>query len=198
MSFQLVQGVSAENISGVHSAYSVTENGVSAVLSAELIADFFVKALSKLEERVFFYLELPCSDDEEKKLRSKKSDPFHYNVYYLDGCTIPVAKAIMKRYGELLMNDGLARFGFGSHKSGEEIGKFKYQNISAYGRSKVFADILEKLGAAREEEYKTLWDNFSDETPGCCSVVEINGETVFDIPEKLKSEGMYLADTVEE
>lgn len=198
MSFQLVQGVSAENISGVHSAYSVTENGVSAVLSAELIKDFFIKAVSKLEERVFFFLELPCTDEEEKKLRCKKSDPFHCNVYYLDGCTIPVAKAVMKRYGDLLVNDGVAAFGFGSHKSGEEIGKYKYQNVSAYGRSKVFAAVLEELGVPREDGYKTLWDNFSDETPGCCSVVEINGETVFDIPEKLKSEGMYLADTVEE
>lgn len=198
VTFNLVQGVSAENLEGIHSAYYADENGVSAVLSAELIKSAVNYAVKQLEERVFFFLELPCTDDEEKNLRKSKTDPFHYNLYYLDGCTIPVAEAIMKRYGELLVNDGLCRFGFGSHETGEEIYCLNYQNISVYGNRRKFEPFFAKLKIPFEKNYKTLWDNFSNETPGGCTLVEINGETVYDIPEALKSEGMYLADTFEE
>ncbi len=198
MSFELVQGVGAENIDGVHSAYSVLENQITAVLGAELFEPVISAVINKLPEPVFFFLELPCSDDEEKKLRKSKSDPFHYNVYYLDGCTIPVARAIMKRYGELLINDGMSRFGFGSHESGAEIYCLNYQNIAIFGNVKDYEPIFKKLKIPFEKEHKTLWDNFTNETPGSIAVVEINGETVYDIPELLKGEGMYLAQTLEE
>lgn len=197
MSFMLTEGVSAENLDGVHSAYFADENGISAVLDAQLLTPVAEAVIEKLAEPVFFFLELPCSEDEEKELRKSKSDPFHYKVYYLDGCTIPVARAIMKRYGELLVNDGISRFGFGSHKTGEEIYFLEYQNISLFGKREVYEPIFKKLSVPFEKDYRTLWDNFSQETPGSCFAVEINGETVYDIPIHLKSEGMYLAETLE-
>ena len=198
MSFQLVQGVSADNLEGIHSAYCICANGISAVLSAELIGKAVEDLLKSFEEPVFFFVELPCSDDEEKKFRKSKTDPFHYNLYYLDNCTLSVADAIMKCYGDLLINDGLCRFGFGSHKNGEEIYCLNYQNISVYGEAAKFEPVFAGLGAAKEDEIKNLWDNFTKDTPGTSLSVEINGETVYDIPVKLKSEGMYLSYVIEE
>lgn len=198
MSFQLVQGVSADNLDGVDSAYCICDNGISAVLSAELIARAVEGLIKRLEAPVFFFVELPCSDEEEKRLRKSKTDPFHYNLYYLDNCTLPVANAVMKRYGELLVNDGVCRFGFGSHSSGEEIYCLKYQSISVYGDAKKFEKAFKELGVPKQAEIKTLWDNFSDDSPGTSFSVEINGETVYDIPVNLKSEGMYLSDVIEE
>lgn len=195
MVFELCQGVGADNLSGIYSAYKTEENGLSAVLSCELIYPAINGILELLDEPVFFFLELPCTEDEEKKLRKSKSDPFHYNVYYLDGCTIPVAKAIMKRYGELLINDGISRFGFGSHKSGDEIYCLNYQEFRIYGNSGKYEKVLKKLKVQHDDSYKSLWDNFSDETPGNSMMVEINGESVYNIVENLKSEGMYLAET---
>ena len=52
--------------------------------------------------------------------------------------TLAVAEAIMKRYGQLLINDGLCRFGFGSHSEQEEIYCLKYQVLSVYGEQKKF------------------------------------------------------------
>lgn len=198
LSFRLTQGVSAEDLSGIHSAYYADENGVSAVLSGELIRPVVEEAIKKLAEPVFFFLELPCSEDEERELRKSRSDPFHYGIYYLDGCTLPVAQAIMNRYGDLLVNDGLSRFGFGSHETGEEVYCLNYQNVSVYGKRESYEPIMKKLSVPFEKDYRTLWDNFSQETPGSSAVVEINGETVYDIPKLLKAEGMYLAEIAEE
>ena len=121
--FYLVEGVAADDLEGVRSAYSAdVQNGsVDAVLSAELLLPLAEKAVRLLQERVFFFIELPCTRQQEQSLRKNNTDGFHYDVYYLDGCTMPVAEALLKRYGELLVNDGICRFGFGSHESGEEI-----------------------------------------------------------------------------
>ncbi len=198
MTFKLIQGVDVNNIENVHSAYSIDENGIYSVLSAEIYEEAVSELVGKLVEPVFFFLEIPCSAEEEKMLRKSKSDPYHYNIYYLDNCTIPVAKAIMERYGELLANDGVSRFGFGSHSSNEEIYCKGYQTVSVYGDVNKFKTVFEKENIPCEAEIKTLWDVLSYENTGTCSTVEINGETVNDIEVNLKSEGMYLADTVEE
>ena len=197
MDFKLSAGVCAENLTGIHSAYKKTENGFSAILSHELFSEILPDLVECLEEKVFFFLEIPCTEEEEKSLRKNKTDPFHLNVYYLDNCTKEVAKAIIKRYGELLCADGLAKYGFGSHKNGEEIYCVSYQEMFVYG-GEAFGKVFEKSGIPCEENYKTLWDNFTEETPGECSGVELNGETVYDIPENLKSEGMYKGEVRED
>lgn len=198
MSFKLIQGVTAENLDGIHSAYYTDKNGISAVLSAELIESAVCSLIKSLDEPVFFFIELPCGEDQEKVLRKNKTDPFHYDLYYLDNCTLPVAQAIMGRFGELLVNDGICRFGFGSHSSGEEIYCLNYQVVSVYGSSEKIEPVFKKLGAVKEKNFRTLWDNFSADTPGTSASVEKDGETVYDIPVNLEPEGMYLADTLEE
>ena len=198
MSFELVQGVSVENIDNIHSAYSILDNGISAIVSAEQMSTLIKDLIKQLDEPVFFFVELPCGEDEEQKLRKSKTDPLHYNLYYLDNCTLPVAEAIMKRYGQLMINDGFCRFGFGAHETGEEIYCLKYQMISVYGNSDKFSKCFDKHKIPCEKEFVSLWDTFTNEAPGISSAVEINGETVYDIVENLKSEGMYHADVVEE
>lgn len=198
LGFQLVQGVSVDNCDKIHSAYSVSDNSFSATVSAELIYPLLADLIKQLAEPVFFFIELPCSEEEEKKLRKAKTDPLHYNLYYLDNCTLPVAEAIMKRYGQLLINDGLCRFGFGSHSKSEEIYCLKYQVVSVFGEQSKFKKCFDKYKIPCEDNLLTLWDTFTNEAPGVSTLVELNGETVYDIAENLKSEGMYLADVIEE
>lgn len=198
MAFKLVEGISVENLTGIKSAYSVDNNGIYAEISGEKIYPLICDLIKKLDEPVFFLLEYPCDEMKEKELRQSKDSPFHYDLYYLDNCTIPVALAIMKRYGQILINDGLSRFGFGAHKTGEEIYCMKYQTISIYGDIKKFEKTFEKNKISKELNFKTLWDNFTDDKPGISSAVEVNGENVYTIIENLKTEGIYLADTIEE
>ena len=198
MSFQLVQGVSVEDYSGIHSAYSVDKNSIYAEISGEKIYPLVCDLIKCLDQPVFFFIEYPCRQDKEDKLRKSEIAPLHFDLYYLDNCTIPVALAIMKRYGQLLINDGLCRFGFGAHETGEEIYCMKYQVISVYGDTDKFSKAFEKNKIPKHKNVKTLWDTFSDEHPGLSSAVEINGENIYTILENLKPEGLYLADTLEE
>ena len=185
--FSLIAGVDVELPEGFHSAYHETDDGFEAVVSAEKIAPLVGGFIDVLEEPVFFFLELPKNVNDE--------DNEGYDVFYLDNCTLPVAKAIMKRYGELLVQDGLSRFGFGSHKSNYEVYVMDYQQVNIYypEKTKVKA-LLENLGIVRTDKLVTMWDSFSEQTPGISIRVELNGENVFDIPENLKGEGMYKAE----
>ena len=198
MSFQLIEGVvlSEAALEGVKSAYSVSgDNMIDSVLSAELIRPLLERGAKLLPEPHFFFLELPCTEDEEKSLRKSKSDPTHYKVYYLDNCTEPVTQALLKRYGDLLINDGLTRFGFGSNQTSEEIYVLDYQQVQIYADDGRFVPLFEELGAERVKTVITPWDNFTPDNAGVSLAVETEGETTDMIPVNLAEEGMYLAET---
>ncbi len=185
--FSLCQGVYAEGTEGLKSSYRLLEQGAEGLLSADAIADCARGFIKMIAEPVFFFLELPEDMDGDGK----------YSLYYLDNCTKAVAEAIMKRYGELLVNDGAARFGFGSNKTDEEIYFTDYQEFSIYTkRTAAMEKLLASVGAVKTDKPDSIWELLSEENQGSLSVVEIEGETVFDIPDNLKQAGMYKAESV--
>ena len=64
----------------------------------------------------FFILELPVSIDREKVIAKNIIKESHKDVYYIDGCSREECLALLIRYGNLLINDGLSQFGFGGIK----------------------------------------------------------------------------------
>ena len=74
----------------------------------------------------------------------------------------------------------------------------RYRIVS--GKKRIIRKKLEKLfdrlgiDVVGEDEVVTLWDLINEDNAGCISCVEADGETVFDIPENLKPEGMYEAE----
>ncbi len=196
MDFKLIEGVTMGEaaLKNVRSAYVPFEGGLDSILSAEFILPFLRDGVKLLPEPHFFFMELPCTEDEEKELRKQKSDPLHYKVYYLDGCTEPVSQAIIKRYGALLVNDGLVRFGFGSNKTNEEIYVSYYQQVTVYSENTRFEELFIKQGACKGKTLVTPWDNFSEDNVGISMAVEIEGESCEDIVSRLTKEGMYLAE----
>lgn len=50
-----------------------------------------------------------------------------------------------------------------------------------------------------QEEFKVYdrWNTFSQETPGECRLVSINGFDVYDVAEQLKKQGLYRAKIIE-
>ena len=198
--YKLTEGISVDNISEVHSAYALADsNNIRATLSAEEILSFMRKAVRLLEAPLFFFMEVPLSNDEEKSIRQSPGAAFHSQVYYLDNCTHSVIDAIVSRYGDLLINDGLTKFGFGSHKTSDELYFMDYQVINIYGQdTDKYAQVLEISGAKKESELITLWDCLSNDNCGERTAVELNGETVYDIVENLTEVGLYKSDIIEE
>lgn len=178
--FVLCQGVSLRTVGDVRSAFSAEGENIRGILSAELLIPAAKAFIKVIKEPIFFFIELPAETSDK------------YEVYYLDNCTKPVVDAIIKRYGELLANDGICRFGFGSNSTDEEIYFEDYQEFSAYvKRPEALCKALEKLGVKHGESYPTLWEQFSDDNVGCLSPVELDGESVYDIPIALEQAGMY-------
>lgn len=199
--FTLPDGIDITDISGLKNAYFVTgEGSFAALLSAEKLAGFISAFTELIPEPVFFFLELPCSPEEEKELRATEDDPFHYKLYYLDNCTRPVIRALLKDYGSMLINDGICRFGFGGNVSGDEIYVQSYKVMSLYcsdkDRTRKAEALLKEQGAEKVSQLITPWDIISKDNPGYCARAEEDGISPYDLPDMFKKAGMYYAETV--
>lgn len=203
MNFELPLGIDIPDISGLKSGYKQSDENrgcITALLSAEVLLDFIRGFTEAMDEPIFFFLELPCTADEEKELRKKDEREFHYKLYYLDNCTKPVIRAILKTYGSMLVNDGICRFGFGGNESGDELYVQSYKVMSIYcGNAQLerrTIGLLEKCGAQKEKDLLTPWDLLSPYNSGTCVRAEEDGINAYDIPELLADAGMYFAETV--
>ncbi|MCD7771500.1 MAG: hypothetical protein LUH23_05385 [Oscillospiraceae bacterium] len=174
---KLIAGVSV-NADSLRKEYKIEDSRLTLTLSAEDYKSFFKQTVAKFQEPMFFFIEVPDGDSEE------------YLNYYLN-CTVPVAKAILKRYGGILFTDGVIRFGFGS-EVGDEIYMQEFQHLDIYSNSlSKFEPIVKSLGYKNNPEAQTIWDVLSDDNPGMRECVEVDDESFEDIIENLTEVGLY-------
>ncbi|MCD7733107.1 MAG: hypothetical protein LUH56_06675 [Oscillospiraceae bacterium] len=174
---KLIAGVSV-GADSVRKEYKIEDGRLTLTLSAEDYKSFFRQAIAKFTEPMFFFIEVPDGDSDE------------YLTYYLN-CTVPVAKAILKRYGGILFSDGVIKFGFGS-EAGDEIYMQEFQRLDIYSNSlSKFEAIVKSLGYKNNPEATTIWDVLSDDNPGMRECVEVDDESFEDIVENLKDVGLY-------
>lgn len=203
--FQLAQGNSVSSLDGIHECYQVEqaarEQGVAPkyILTMNISFENLLPLLEifckHLDEPGFFFCEVPVSQTEEEKLRESENSPFHYNVYYKDGCRREELLGILGKYGKWLLPDGMACFGFASHITDDEIYVMKYKIVRIYTRNlQKYQSMLERFRVPHEEKIRTVWQNFGDKTPGKCSLVTIGGKTVYDIVKELMENGLYFAE----
>ena len=120
----------------------------------------------------------------------------HKDVYYIDNCSREEFLVLLIRYGDLLVNDGLSKFGFGGHKSHDEIMLDSYNVVTIYSKElSKFNDFFEPHNIQFVEELVTAWKTLSKTSPGISEIYESNGKTVYDLPEELAEWGIYLAET---
>lgn len=182
--FLITQGIALSDTNWIGEFFESISGGYAVYPSADKMKALAERFIDKISEPMFFFLELPKEDEALK-----------YDVYYLE-CTKPVARAVLKRYGELLINDGVSRFGFGSHKNNEEIYFSSLQTVCIYTeRKSEFEELLKSLGISNDKKLSAA-DKFDPESDDI-TLVELDGETVFDAAENLKSAGLYFDSTVE-
>ena len=174
----------------------LTEHHLMANVHAEKILEVFQHFIVIHDEPLFFILELPVSIDREKVIAKNIIKESHKDVYYIDGCSREECLALLIRYGDLLVNDGLSKFGFGGHKSHDEIMLDSYNVVTIYSKElSKFNDFFEPHNIQFVEELVTAWKTFSKTSPGISEIYECNGKTVYDLPEELAEWRIYLAET---
>lgn len=175
--------------------YQVEENRILANIGVDKLRAVLEDFILMHSEPLFFILELPTNAFEEELDKNGEIKQFHKDVYYIDGCSRENAADLLDQVGEMLIQDGMAEFGFGGHESGDEIMICKYNLVILFGKEiGKYHDFLKKRGIPQTEELITAWDTFSQEAPGSCQMYSIDGRDVYDIPELYKTWGMYLAE----
>ncbi len=186
--FNLAQGNRVDDISNIHQAYHIKNNNILCNVSFENLKKTVTGLVNLLAEPLFFFIEVPSDNID--------SDDDNMDVYYLDNCTLPVILAIIERYGDILFNDGIAEFGFGSLANDDEIYIMKYKLLNIYSSDiGKFSDFLDKIDFPKENNIVTVWDVLSETNTGSCTSVESEGENIYDIIENLKEVGMYFSHT---
>ena len=193
----LVKGHQVSLLENLFESFTkLTEHHLMANVHAEKILEVFQHFIVIHDEPLFFILELPVSIDREKVIAKNIIKESHKDVYYIDGCSREECLALMIRYGDLLINDGLSKFGFGGHKSHDEIMLDSYNVVTIYSKElSKFNDFFEPHNIQFVEELVTAWKTFSKTSPGISEIYESNGKTVYDLPTELSEWGIYLAET---
>ena len=207
--FHLIKGTHIVDHTRLEEEFTATDNGFLANVSAEHIAPVFEKFLQLFrdDEPLFLFIEVPSNiSDERIKRQAADGIPgeievFHRDVYYLDGYfKEQMLLFLHSGVGELLINDGLVHFGFGSLESHDEIGKYKYNIMQIFCSPKTdsFFSVFSSIGIPYREKITTAWDIISPDNPGENSIYRFNGMTVYDLLEQMKELGIYKAETREE
>ena len=193
----LVKGHQVSLVENLFESFTkLTEHHLMANVHAEKILEVFQHFIVIHDEPLFFILELLVSIDREKVIAKNIIKESHKDVYYIDGCSREECLALLIRYGDLLINDGLSQFGFGGHKSHDEIMLDSYNVVTIYSKElSKFNDFFEPHNIQFVEELVTAWKTFSKTSPGISEIYESNGKTVYDLPEELAEWGIYLAET---
>lgn len=199
--FKIIEGLNVSGIDGIKSSYvRINNNEITCVISAEKIKTIVLKAVRAIK-KPYFFLEVPCTDAQEAELSKKGDNGLHMQLYNLE-VTTDVAEAILERYGDLLINDGVTNFGFCSLETETEIYVMPFQNIMLYNKNdvQVFEKILKEQNIVENSKDKHITiDSFlSTNNPADRVLVELDGETVFDVIENLKEVGLTLYDIIKE
>ena len=193
----LVKGHRVSLVENLFESFTkLTEHYLMANVHSEKILEVFQHFIAIHDEPLFFILELPVSIDREKVIAKNIINELHKDVYYIDNCSREECLVLLIRYGDLLVNDGLSKFGFGGHKSHDEIMLDSYNVVTIYSKElSKFNDFFEPHNIQFVEELVTASETFSETSPGISEIYESNGKTVYDLPEELAEWGIYLAET---
>lgn len=195
--FITASGVSVPFPEKITEGYKAFEPGFECNVSFEklqpLLTDFYVG----LEEPLVLILHTPLPTHEEAQ--QSGSGRLHEQVHYMKGCTKNQISMIMQAYGEIILNDGMSRFGIASEVSRDEIFIAKYKIVYIFSKSiDKYVPLMHKYGLEETDTLVTAWDTFSKQAPGICRRVNINGDDIYSIRDKLLNHGMYKGEIREE
>lgn len=170
--------------------YKKEKNNIIANIDVDKIHTLLKKFIDIQNEELFLFIEVPTNLNE---LENK--DEAYTDVYYKDGLTKEEAHNLLNEYGEILINDGLCEFGFGTKSFNDEIMSHKYNVVTVFSKNiDKYSKLLSELKIIETNDYKSAWDFFTPDSPGISSIYENDDKTVFDIIEELEEKGLYFGE----
>lgn len=198
--FRLARGVRVADLSGIREGYALATAAqghavITVNVSAERLRDVVAELAALVVAPGFLVLQVGSNRAIEGELRVSESDPLHEDVHYLDGLSHEGFRGIFARYADLWAHDGLIQFGFGSHAGVDEVfvGPYKIVHVYAAEPDK-YVRTLATLGFRESTPLRTVWNNFSSETPGQRSALSDVEPTIWQAIEQLEHEGLYFAE----
>ena len=194
---KLIKGHAVSKPELLEEGYMMSSDvSIIANVDADKIKDVLQHFIVMRKEPMFFILELPVTSNREEEVSPGVVKDTHKDIYYVDGCSQEECLVLLERYGELLINDGISSFGFGGHESQDEIMVGHYNVLTIYSQKlDDFEGFYEMHEIEKKDDIVTAWDTFTKDTPGQSLRYELDGKTVFDIPDLLKDLNIYLAET---
>lgn len=197
--FILAPGVKVPFPEQIEEKFQMRENSIQFNISFEKL-DCFVRAfIAMIKEPCFFILHVPVSEDEDAKLRKIPSEPFHENVYYMDGLSKVDLISILDQFGDLFFQDGIIKFGVASHVTSDELFVEKYKILNIWSQEiSYYLPLLDEFQIFETEKLITAWNTFTVDNPGECHRITIEGKSIYDARDALLLKGMYFAKIVED
>ena len=202
--FKVADGCKVPHLTGIEEGYGIDERKdgkyhIIVNVSVERLREVFLGLSALVSPPTFGIIECPTREPEEKKLWKDGSKVFHRNVYYRDNTSIGDLTRIFSLNPDLFVHDGMTTFGFARKNILDEVfvGKYKILKILTTEPQK-YIQYLDGLGLELRVPLKTVWDNFSDEVPGKSIRMYYDGEDIYGLIDRLKSEGFFFFDYREE
>lgn len=192
--FRFIKGCRADCEKKLREGFEETERGFIANVSAENIDPLMRDYIAAQTAELFLFIETPCNLKEEEPDENGVVTNPHVNVYYWDGITKAEANAVLDAYGDWLINDGFACFGFGVKGCVSEIMKDKYNVVNVYSVNPPQERPLMVRYLLEIADLRTAWDYFDRQHPGDCFLYRKDGKTVHDAVTALLQQGLYFAE----
>lgn len=211
-----IKGCSIPNSEKLCEEYNLEEsNMILANVNAEkilkIIYDFI--DMQDKDSRVFLFIEVPSQLEDEKILKKSTNlengievgvlESTHKDVYYMDDIPIQVFKDIIEPVKDVLVNDGMTIFGVGNHITGDEIGKYAYNEVMLHYHEDIknYEKLFNDNGIKKNQNRISPWDLINNNNPGKSEIyIDKDGKNIYDIIDAFKEsfEEFYKAEQREE
>ena len=168
-----------------------SDTTIYANINAEKIKDVFVKFIKMRQEPMFFVLHLPLDLDTQFSTSFNVGDEREY--FFIDNLNQELALELLDDVSELLVNDGISRFGFGCHNTSDELFKDRFNMLSLTSMFlENYSSFFQELGVPQTDNLISAWDTFDEEHIGSIDRYEVNDLDAFGLPDYLKEKGWNL------
>lgn len=195
---KMIKGTVINDADKLNEEYMVDENSIMANVDADKILIVINEFVDLQNYPLFLILEVPTSENEEKIEADGTIKQFHKDVYYLDGMSKEFVKEMLKIFGNLFINDGMAQIGVGNHITESEIMTDKYNVVNILcGKENIskYENLMNDNKIKKVKKLVTAWDYFSKTNPGESNSIMEDGKDVYDAIDVLTKEaGLYFAE----